>query len=91
MILGGAALIPEEELKAEDAAAGALKEDVTPRSASGVEAEEPNSESSHRSSSDVLRTTAFWNGLEGYIKDQVNDGQEAARLTSVFKKSWESL
>jgi ubiquitin-like protein 4 len=39
--------------------------------------------------SEVLKSAAFWEDLKGFLQQRLKDESEAARLTSLFKNSWE--
>lgn len=51
----------------------------------------PASEPATISSNDkILSSEPFWNGLQGYLQQQLNDEAEAKRLRELFKTAWAS-
>jgi hypothetical protein len=41
------------------------------------------------SGAELLKSTAFWDDLKGFLQQRLKDEGEAARLASLFKSSWE--
>ncbi|EAS30902.1 uncharacterized protein CIMG_06381 [Coccidioides immitis RS] len=85
MILGGAAMIPPKESSA-PTTEGKAEEPVAQEAVRVPEAAQPLP----GDSAGILKSVSFWDDLEGFLKMRLKDENEAARLRSLFTKTWES-
>ncbi|KAF3479611.1 uncharacterized protein GIQ15_06587 [Arthroderma uncinatum] len=96
MILGGATVIPEEELKAAAATSKSTQpivpgtqEDTEMKDVEDVKESIPDA-GSQPSKAGALETPQFWEELEVFLQEKTGDKSEAARLGAMFKTAWQS-
>ncbi|KAK2882588.1 hypothetical protein FQN49_000200 [Arthroderma sp. PD_2] len=96
MVLGGASVIPEEELKAAATTSKAAKpavsgtqEDTEMKEADDLKEDQPIA-ASQPSTATVLKNPQFWEELNVFLQGKTSDRSEATRLTSIFKTAWDS-
>lgn len=58
--------------------------------AAAIPKEEEKEASVEPTGASALETTEFWDDLKGFLMQRLKDEDEAARLSGLFKTSWES-
>ncbi|KAK2749144.1 hypothetical protein FQN57_006759 [Myotisia sp. PD_48] len=87
MVLGGASVIPDDELPkrtTKSVPSTEQNENMAPEPSGDEKA------STSLSAADIPKSPAFWADLEVYLRGKVKDESEAARLGALFKSAWEA-